>query len=368
MKPTYTPKEKAEIVKQHFLKAIPLDEICKTYQITPLLFEKWKVNLYENSDLVFKQTPDDGLEYYQNYDFVINWLSQAFKGHTLNVLGIETAPIKRVCAYKPVEIAIHTGVIDVIFEDENEKCYHLEEQRHMNESDLYRFAAQHFSIAKEWRDNVIDIILISGRSYNGKMIIKTQSGLYQPKFVDFTQRDGKRRLKKIQEAFAAGDKSSLLELAFLPMYGNEDDFDQKEFVKEVIQFEIDILNQDPEIELLLAATLIMSNKIIDKETFEELWEKIKMFKVLEFAEEKGYGRGYDKGKSEGYDKGKSEGALSTTKLMLTEILEETIGIVPEYIEQKIQQISSQTTLKGLLRQAIRCQDLNDFNQKLALAV
>ncbi|KPA14817.1 hypothetical protein MHK_004973, partial [Candidatus Magnetomorum sp. HK-1] len=53
MIPIFTPKEKSEIVKQHFLKAIPIEDICNTYQITPLTFEKWKNNLFENSDLVF---------------------------------------------------------------------------------------------------------------------------------------------------------------------------------------------------------------------------------------------------------------------------------------------------------------------------
>ena len=163
---------------------------------------------------------------------------------------------------------------------------------------------------------------------------------------------------------ASGDTSSLLELAFLPMYGKNDDLDRKEFVKEVIQFEIELLKQDPTKELLVAATLMMANKIIDKETFDELWKEIKMFKVLEFAEEKGYDRGYDKGTNDGYDKG----ALNTAKMMLIEILEETIGIIPDYIDKKIQQISNLTTLKGLHRQAIRCNNLNDFNQKLALAV
>jgi hypothetical protein len=53
--------------------------------------------------------------------------------------------------------------------------------------------------------------------------------------------------------------------------------------------------------------------------------------------------------------------------MLIDALEETIDVVPEYIENKIKQISSLTALKGLFRQAIRCKDINDFNQKLALA-
>jgi hypothetical protein len=244
------------------------------------------------------------MTYYQNYDLVINWLSQAFKGQTLSVLGIETAPIKRVCSFKPVEIALNTGIIDVIFEDENEKCYHLEEQRHMREPDLYRFASQHFSVTNEWRDDVIDIILISGRTYNGKRKIKTHSGLYQPTFVDLTQRNGKERFKQIQEAVKSGNTSSLFELAFLPMYGIDDDFDSKEFIKEVIRFETELLKKDPTKELLVAATLIMSNKILDKDTFNKLWEEIKMIKAFQFAEEIGY------------DRGKNEGAITRAKMML----------------------------------------------------
>jgi hypothetical protein len=374
MKSLFTPKEKAEIVKQHFLKSKPIEEICKDYQITPSTFEKWKNNLFENSDLVFKQSPDDGMDYYHNYDLVINWLSQAFKGQTLKVLGIDTAPIKRVCSFKPVEISVNTGVIDVVFEDENEKAYHLEEQRNMAESDLYRFATQHFSVAKEWRDNVIDIILISGRTYDGKRKIQTHSGLYQPTFVDLTQRNGKERFEQIRKAVETGDTSSLLELAFLPMYGN-DDIDQKEFVEEIIRFETELLKKDPTKDLLLTATLVMSNKILDNETFDKLWKEIKMIKAFVFAEEKGYDRGYDKGKNEGYDKGKNEGydkgindgILKTTKMMLIDALEETIDVVPEYIDNKIQQIKSLAVLKGLHRQAIRCNDIKDFNQKLALA-
>ncbi|KPA13921.1 hypothetical protein MHK_005873 [Candidatus Magnetomorum sp. HK-1] len=176
--------------------------------------------------------------------------------------------------------------------------------------------------AKEWRDDVIDIILISGRSYNGKKTIKTQSGLYQPTFVDLTVKNGKERLEQIRKAVESGDTSSLLELAFLPLYGNDDDFDQKEFVKEIIRFETELLKKDPTKELLIAATMIMSNKILDNETFDKLWEEIKMIKAFVFAEEKGY------------DRGKAEGALATAKTMLIEALEETIGVVPEFIEKK----------------------------------
>jgi len=140
------------------------------------------------------------------------------------------------------------------------------------------------------------------------------------------------------------------------MYGQDDDLENNEFIREIMEFELEVFKKDPKQEMLLAATLIVANKIIDKKTFDQLWKDIKMVAVLEYAREKGY------------DEGKKDGALSNAKQMLEEIIEETIGVVPGYIQEKIQQISNQTTLKGLLRQAIRCNDINEFNQKLTLAV
>jgi len=354
MKRMINPEKKAEILRLHFIEGISITDLCQTYKIDEDEFEKWKTNLFLHSDLVFKQIPDDGMDYYQNYDLVTNWLSQAFRGHTLKVLGIETAPIKRVCAYKPVEIAIQTGIIDVVFEDENNKCYHLEEQRNMILADLYRFASQHFSTAKEWKNKIVDIILISGKKYKGPREIKTQSGQYSPKFIDFTKRDGKKRLEEIRHEISQGDMTSLIELVFLPMYGIEKEEERSQFIEDLIRFEIDLLKNDQVEDILLAATMIMSNKIIDQKTFETLWEEIKMINIIKLS--------YSKGEKDGYGKGEKDGAIT----MVLEALEETIGVVPEYLQNKIKQITNFNVLKGLHRQAIKCKDLETFNQKLAL--
>jgi hypothetical protein len=58
-----------------------------------------------------------------------------------------------------------------------------------------------------------------------------------------TQRNGKERLEQIREAVESGDTSSLLELAFLPMYGNDDDIDKTEFVKDIIGFETELFKK-----------------------------------------------------------------------------------------------------------------------------
>ncbi|MCP4351132.1 MAG: hypothetical protein GY795_37180, partial [Desulfobacterales bacterium] len=268
-------------------KSVPA--VCKEYKIQPDVFRQWETAFFENGDLVFRQIPHDGMEYYQNYDLVLNWLSEAFRDRTLDVLGIKTGKIRRVCSYKPAEIFVSAGILDVIFEDFFGKGYHVEGQRNMTEEDLYRFAYQHFAAAREWKDSLVDIILVSGRPYTGRKEIQTPSGKYAPLIIDLTERDGQKRFEEIREAVNRGDTSLLTELVFLPLYGREEE--KTQFVRKVLQFEIDLYKQEKMPILLVAATLVMANKQIDTATFNELWEEIKMLDVLKFAHEKGMEEG-----------------------------------------------------------------------------
>jgi len=47
-------------------------------------------------------------------------------------------------------------------------------------------------------------------------------------------------------------------------------------------------------------TLIISDKIVDRKILDELWEELRMFKVLKYAEEKGM----EKGKKQERDRSK----------------------------------------------------------------
>ncbi len=187
---SHSPKEKSDILKEHFVRKKPVIAICEEHRIKSETFRQWETSLFENADLIFRQIPQDGMDYFQSYDLVVNWLSEAFRGQTLDVLGIRTGKIRRVCSYKPVEISVSAGVVDVIFEDAAGKAWHLEEQRSMTEKDLYRFASQHFSAAGEWKDDITDIVLTSGTPYTGRRRIRTQSGTYTPTIIDLTERDG----------------------------------------------------------------------------------------------------------------------------------------------------------------------------------
>ncbi|MCP4353310.1 MAG: transposase [Desulfobacterales bacterium] len=357
MPKSYSPKEKAEILKQHFIGKKSISAICKEYRIQPDVFRRWKTAFFENGDLVFRQIPHDGMDYFQNYDLVINWLSEAFRGQTLEVLGIKTEKIRRVCSFKPVEISVSTGVVDVVFEDIYGNAHHVEEQRDMTEDDFYRFASQHFSVAREWKDNITDIILVSGRPYTGRREIQTPTGKYAPVIIDLTERDGPGRFEEIREALNRGDTSVLAELVFLPLYGRKDN---PHFVKKVIQFEIDLYKQGRMPVLLVAATLIMANKEIDRTTFQNLWEEIKMLKIFEYAREMIEG--------EAKEEGKEEGRLEMAREMVLKVLEESLdSIVPAYIADEVMSVSRLDILKGLVKQAVKCKEIDEFEKMLKLA-
>jgi hypothetical protein len=98
-------------------------------------------------------------------------------------------------------------------------------------------------------------------------------------------------------------------------------------------------------ELILAATLIMSNKILDNETLNKIWKEVKMIDIFAFAHEKGITTGI--------------------KNSIFTILESTIGKIPENIADKVNTIAHESTLLDLLKIAPRCKGFGEFERALA---
>ena len=317
----------------------------------------------------------NGTEYAQNYDVIVKWMAEALRGETLEVLGIKTGRIEEVFSFEPIEIAVKAGRLDVIVKDDTKAVYHIEEQRNMKKSDLYRFGSYHFQAARQWPD-LKDIILISGSVYNGPKIIETKSGKYKPVIIDLTKRDGKKRLLEIREAVASNTFHNWLELVFLPLYGQETGTERSEMVEQVLHFETELYQAEKISARLLAATLIMSNKLINKERLKELWEDIKMLDILEIAREKGLEEGLEEGKIIGVEEGKAIGVKEGKAIgvkegkimglleigleMLMDILIEKFRAVSAQTIERIRSIRSPDILKVLHRQALKCKNIQEF--------
>ena len=314
----------------------------------------------------------NGTDYLHNYDFTVKWMAEALKGETLDAIGLKTAPVEDVFGFEPVDIRVQTGRVDVMIRDTTGALFHIEEQRDLNRSDLYRFAAYYFLGAKKWGPGMTDVILASGKVDPNARSLETTSGTYRPVVLDFSQKDGKKRFEEIRAEVAAGTFRQWLELVVLPLYGKAKGDERARFVEEVIRFEVELVRGGRISPQLTAATLVLSNKMIDKKRLLALWEELKMLDIVEIAREKGIEEGkslgIEEGKSlgiqEGLDRGKSLGSVENAREMLLDLVLEKFGFVPGGLAEEIGRMDSLFALKSLFRQAFRCNDMEAFEAML----
>ncbi len=303
----------------------------------------------------------NGTDYAQNYDLIVKLMGDALKGETLEVLGVKSGRIEDVFGFEPADIAVRTGRVDLMLRDENEAYWHIEEQRNLRKEDMYRFAAYHFFGAKQWGAGLTDIILASGDVSFKDDALVTGSGRYAPQIIDFSKRDGRKRLAEIRLAIEKGEFVNWPELVFLPLYGKEKGKVRSKTVEEMLRFDIELFREEKMSDRLLAAALVMSNKMVDKKFFQEHLEVLKMIDVIDFARE----HGVEEGKSLGIREGKSLGILEACRKMVLNLLFEKFGVIPPELSRKVKRIADQELLEFLFRKALNCGTLREFEEILS---
>ena len=123
-------------------------------------------------------------------------------------------------------------------------------------------------------------------------------------------------------------------------------------VVEVLRFEQELHRAEKIPARRLVATLILSNKLIDKQQLKAIWEEIRMFDIFEIAKEEGL--------KEGLKEGKTLGILEATREMVVEVLLDRFKIVSASLSASIRALQNVGVLKGLYRQAVTCQSLQEF--------
>ena len=110
-------------------------------------------------------------------------------------------------------------------------------------------------------------------------------------------------------------------------------------------------------DLLTVLTIFAGFK--DKTLVEELLRRRRDIMVESVA--------YEIIKEEGIVEGMEKGALQTLNGMVVDVLEERFNIIPVRLAEKIAGVENTAVLKGLHRQAIRCESLEMFEQILEKA-
>ncbi|MCP4353369.1 MAG: hypothetical protein GY795_48590 [Desulfobacterales bacterium] len=68
-----------------------------------------------------------------------------------------------------------------------------------------------------------------------------------------------------------------------------------------------------------------------------------------------------------HEKGMEEGKLENAREMVLRFLEESVGIVPAYISDEVMSVSRPDILVRLVKQAMICKEIEDFEKMLKLA-
>ncbi|MCP4218931.1 MAG: hypothetical protein GY765_30135, partial [bacterium] len=127
---------------------------------------------------------------------------------------------------------------------------------------------------------------------------------------------------------------------------------RSDMVEQILRFESELYKAKKLPATLLAATLVMSNKLVGKDRLRALWEEIKMLDILEVAKEEGL--------REGLKEGKNLGMLEAAREMVVDAVIEKFAVAPIHLSQQIRAIQNPDALKALFRQVFRCEDIRDF--------
>jgi len=109
--------------------------------------------------------------------------------------------------------------------------------------------------------------------------------------IVLSDRDGDALLSRMRTALEKGEQINELELIFLPLMNSR--LTKTELLRRTIELE----KQLPKTDLrnkVRELTLILADKIVDRKILDELWEELRMFKVIKYAEEKGMEKASDR--------------------------------------------------------------------------
>ena len=89
----YTPDQKVNILKEHFLEKKAISDICDTYKIHPMLFYKWQKQFFENGHLAFDNKKESNSHYENKITQLENKLAQ--KNEVVSELMEEYVTLKK---------------------------------------------------------------------------------------------------------------------------------------------------------------------------------------------------------------------------------------------------------------------------------
>ena len=220
----------------------------------------------------------------KNYDLVFKEAFSILDNKSLAFLGIDLPPIISFLVTEIPEVETTDDMMDLNFRLEDGSILHLEEETDLSRRDLIRFAHYDLRLFRYYDAPVHTVVLTPADSSSGTKVLDIGSLQYNVQQIVLSDRDGDALLSQMRAALEKGEQINELELIFLPLMKS------RLTTTELLRRTIDLEKELPEKELrnkVRELTLILADKIVDQKILDELWEELRMFKVVKYAEEKG---------------------------------------------------------------------------------
>ena len=232
----------------------------------------------------------------QNYDLVFKEAFSLFNNKSLNFLGVDLPSVSSFLDTEFPEVETTNEMMDMNFRLKDGSILHLEEETDLSRKDLIRFAHYDLRLYNKYNTTIHTVVLTPANGSPGTKILDTGNLQYNVLQIVLANRDADLLLARITTALEKGDPINELELIFMPLMKSR--LNRTELLRKTIELEKKLPKSEFR-EKVRELTLILADKIVDREILDELWEELSMLKVIKYAEEKGMEKGREEEREEG---------------------------------------------------------------------
>ena len=257
---------------------------------------------------------------HQNYDAVFKDAVSIFKDKAVDFFGIGGGVrIEESWRTEKREVRVRATFSDLTFRLSNGQGLHLEQEAVLSHDDLLRFCGYHVDLMRDYGCDFVTAILVKEPA--GVTAVDTAALRFCPVIVDCSKKDGDAILAGLKKNVELGLPVNELEIIFLPLFRSVR-LDPAGLFAEALAVAKKLGGDPARIEKVAALLIVVSNKLVDKDSLKSAWGEIKMLglKVLEVAVEKGFEQGVEKGMEKGIEQGVKKGIKKGVKTVALNML------------------------------------------------
>ena len=204
-------------------------------------------------------------------------------------------------------------------------------------NDLIRFAHYDLRIFSKYGVRIHTVVLSPASSKLDSLIIDTGCLHYTVTHQIIKGRNADEVLERTHNEIACGNPVNELELIFVPLM--ESRLPVQDLLLETIKLEKQIKDENLR-NKVIALTMVMSNRLVEADLLERIWEEMKMLKILKYAEDKGKEQGIvigiEQGIEKGLEKGFEKGRIEEKRVLIERLLVKKFGPLPKDTLDRIQ--------------------------------